>query len=115
MAKGTSSILARVRASSVLPRTGRADEQDVGLLELDVVGAALLVARLQTLVVVVDGDGEHLLGVLLTDDVLVERRAISAGVGTSSCGAMPTDAILGFRRSSSARIVLQISTHSAQM
>jgi hypothetical protein len=52
-----------------LTRAGRADHQDVRLLQLDVAG---LVARLDALVVVVHRDGENLLGALLTDDVLIE-------------------------------------------
>src|SRR6185437_10184664 len=47
-----------------------ADEQDIGLVELDVVLAS---ARgINALVVVVDGDGERLLGFFLSDHVLVE-------------------------------------------
>ena len=53
-----------------LARAGRADQQDVRLLELDVVD---LVAGVDPLVVVVDRDREDLLGPLLADDVLVER------------------------------------------
>ena len=53
-----------------LAGAGRADEQDVRLLELDVVDR---VAGVDPLVVVVDGDREDLLGLLLADDVLVER------------------------------------------
>ena len=53
-----------------LAGAGRADEQDVRLLELDVVD---LVAGVDPLVVVVDRDREDLLGPLLADDVLVER------------------------------------------
>src|SRR5262245_21795952 len=53
-----------------LPAPGGADEQDVALLELDV-GIAVR-ARLDALVMVVDGDGQDLLGLLLPDDVVVE-------------------------------------------
>ena len=52
-----------------LAAAGGADQQNVGLRELDVVLLALVV---QPLVVVVHGDREHLLGALLVDDVLVE-------------------------------------------
>jgi hypothetical protein len=52
-----------------LPRAGRADQEDVRLLELDVVDGA---ARVDALVVVVDGDGERLLGALLADHVVVQ-------------------------------------------
>ena len=60
-----------------LAGAGRADEQDVRLLELDVVDR---VAGVDPLVVVVDGDREDLLGPLLADDVLVERELDLAGV-----------------------------------
>src|SRR5437667_421303 len=46
-----------------------ADEEDVRLLQLDV---ARLTARLDPLIVVVDRDGEDLLGPILADHVLVE-------------------------------------------
>ena len=54
-----------------LAASGRSDEQHVGLLQLDV--AVGLRVR-DPLVVVEDRDREHLLGVLLPDHVLVERR-----------------------------------------
>ena len=53
-----------------LAAAGRADEQDVALIDLDV--AVALVAEAEALVVVVDGDREDLLGAVLADDVLVE-------------------------------------------
>ena len=53
-----------------LADTGRSDQQDVALLEFNAVGGVDL-AR-DPLVVVVDGDGEHALGVLLADDVIAE-------------------------------------------
>src|SRR5579859_478311 len=52
-----------------LATAGRADEQDVRLPELDVVHA---VPGADALVVVVDGDREDALGLVLADDVLVE-------------------------------------------
>src|SRR5439155_1658299 len=52
-----------------LAATRRADEQNVGFAELDVVDA---VPRADSLVVVVDRDREHALGFVLADDVLVE-------------------------------------------
>ena len=52
-----------------LAAAGRADQQDVALAQLDVVD---LHPGGDALVVVVDGDGEHLLGAILPDDVLVE-------------------------------------------
>ena len=56
-----------------LAGAGRADQQDVRLGQLDVVAAARLLLDFDPLVVVVDGDGELLLGPLLADDVLVEE------------------------------------------
>src|SRR5205085_4726950 len=67
-----------------LAGTGGADQQDVRLLELDVAVAlgpgrlhagpgARGLARVDALVVVVDGDGEDLLGALLADDVVIEE------------------------------------------
>src|SRR5262249_14999596 len=53
-----------------LAAAGRADQQDVALVDLDV--AVALVAEAEALVVVVDGDGEDLLCPVLADDVLVE-------------------------------------------
>ena len=53
-----------------LAAAGRADQQDVALLELDVVVA--VEPGVDPLVVVVDGDREDLLGAVLADDVLVE-------------------------------------------
>ena len=53
-----------------LAAAGRADQQHVRLLELDLVD---LVAGVDPLVVVVDRDREDLLGPLLADHVLVER------------------------------------------
>ena len=61
-----------------LAGAGGADEEDVGLLELDVLELGLgrgglgAGAAEDALVVAVDGDGEDALGALLPDDVLVE-------------------------------------------
>ena len=52
-----------------MPRAGRADQQDVRLLQLDVVGGA---AGVDPLVVVVDRDRQRFLGALLPDHILVE-------------------------------------------
>jgi len=52
-----------------LARAGRPEEEDVRLVDLDVTGLA---AEVQPLVVAVNGDGQHPLGMLLPDDVLVE-------------------------------------------
>src|SRR5690606_25923629 len=53
-----------------LADAGRADQQDVRLLDLDVVEHAVMI---DALVVVVYGNRERFLGLLLTDDVLVEH------------------------------------------
>ena len=53
-----------------LAAAGRAEQQDVGLLQLDVRVVGL--HHLHALVVVVDRDRERALGLLLADDVLVE-------------------------------------------
>ena len=55
-----------------LARAGRPDQQDVRLRELDVVVLGLVV---EPLVVIVDRDREHLLGVILADHVVVEDLA----------------------------------------
>src|SRR6478609_3984929 len=57
-----------------LARAGGADEQDVGLRDVDVVVVALdALTGLDALVVVVDGDGEGLLRDVLPDDVVLEE------------------------------------------
>src|SRR5216684_1536224 len=55
-----------------LARTGGADQQDVRLRKLDVVVLGLVI---EALVVIVDGDRQHLLRMALTDDVIVEDLA----------------------------------------
>ena len=55
-----------------LAAAGRADQQDVRLRQLDVV---VLGGMGEALVVVVDGDRQHALGVGLADDVVVENLA----------------------------------------
>ena len=52
-----------------LAAAGGADQHDVGFGQLDI---AILAGRVDALVVVVDGDGEHLLGVALADDIIVQ-------------------------------------------
>src|SRR6266705_467715 len=61
----------RLREQS-LARPGRADQQDVGLREFDVVLLGLMV---KPLVVIVNGDREHLLGMVLTDHIIIEDLA----------------------------------------
>src|SRR5690606_16452206 len=48
------------------------DQQDIALRKLDLLLALVALARLEPLVVVVHGNGENLLRLLLADDVLVE-------------------------------------------
>src|SRR5690606_30728965 len=55
-----------------LARSGRTDQQDIALAQLDII---LLVPLIQALVVVVYSNGEHLLGTLLTDHVLIQNAA----------------------------------------
>src|SRR5207247_255938 len=55
-----------------LARTGWADQQDVRLRELDVIVLGLVV---EALVVIMDRDREHLLGMVLTDDIVVKNFA----------------------------------------
>jgi len=62
-----------------LAATGRADEQDVGLVDLDVAVADVAVE--QPLVVVVHRDRQVLLGVVLPDDVLVQVFLDLSGLG----------------------------------
>src|SRR5215469_11689432 len=76
MVKGTSRMRASVCANSVLPEPGRAHQQDVRLRELDVVVLGLVV---ETFVVIMDSDREHLLGVLLANDVVVKNFAYLLG------------------------------------
>ncbi len=56
-----------------------ADEQDVGLGELNFIVAHAI--HLDALVVVVDGHGEFLLGLLLADDIIVEVALDLTGLG----------------------------------
>src|ERR1035438_10316065 len=55
-----------------LARPGWADQQNVGFGQFHAIAGALAV-HVDALVVVVDGDGQFLLGLLLSDDVLVEE------------------------------------------
>ena len=63
-----------------------ANQEDVALVEFDLAeGVGLVAARglreaiVEALVVIMDGDGEDLLGVVLTDDVDIEFRAEGRG------------------------------------
>ena len=85
-----------------------AEQEDVGLVELDVV--VLRLAGLDALVVVVDRDRQDLLRVVLPDDVVVQeledllrlRQLVERDVGAA-------------RASSSAMMSLHRSMHSSQM
>src|SRR5262249_41314711 len=59
-----------------LAGAGRADQQDVRLRELDVVVLGLVV---ETLVMIMDRNREHLLGVILADDIVVKNFAYLLG------------------------------------
>ena len=74
-------------------RAGRADEHDVGLLQLDLSTAAL--SEVDALVVVVDGDRELLLRLLLPDDVVVEHRVDLLRLGKTGLLLLLEHAILG--------------------
>ncbi len=73
-----------------LAAAGRADQQDVALRDLDLVGTLLgaldRAVRADALVVVVDGDREGALGGLLADDVLLEEREDLARLGQIEVG-----------------------------
>src|SRR5205823_4570295 len=75
-----------------LPAAGRADQEDVRLLKLDIPGGCM-----DALEVVIDGDGQSALGPLLSDDVLTQD-------------AMD---VAGFRDLSEARDVLRRSAFTA--
>ena len=78
-----------------LAAAGRADQQDVRLVELDL--AVALLAVDQPLVVVVDGDREHLLGAILADHVLIELfldLARRGDIGEERLGDAPTPTLL---------------------
>ena len=68
MAKGTPSILASVCASSVLPTPEGPSSSTLDFLQLYVCA----LAAEDALVVVVDRDGQHTLGLVLTDDILIQ-------------------------------------------
>jgi hypothetical protein len=107
MVKGTSRMRASVCASSVLPRAGRADQQDVRLRQFDVVVLGRVV---QPLVVVVHRDRQDALGVVLADDVIVQHLADFRGVGTPSAALDQRADLFSSRMMS-----MHSSTHSSQM
>jgi hypothetical protein len=63
-----------------LAGTGRPDQQNVRFRQLDIVVLGLMV---EPLVVIVNGDREHFLGVILTDHVVVENLADLLGRGNA--------------------------------
>ena len=73
-------IFARVSASSVLPQPVGPTSSTFDFWSST--SPAAMDAG-DALVVVVDGDAEDLLGVVLTDDVLVERAQMTWGLGLS--------------------------------
>src|SRR5690606_18438304 len=68
-----------------LARAGRADQQDVGLGELDVL---VLLPALDPLVVVVDRHGERALGAVLSDHILVQDLEDLLGLGQRAARAL---------------------------
>ena len=76
MANGTFRMRASVRAKQRLAGSGGAQQQDIRLLDFDV-GA--FPAQRQSLVMVVDGDGQDLLALRLADHVLVQLGHDVAG------------------------------------
>jgi hypothetical protein len=79
MAHSVLTLEVRERAGQqCLATASRAEQEDVRLLDLDV---GTLAAEREPLVVAVDGDGEHPLGVLLPDHVFVEMGHDLAGRG----------------------------------
>ena len=67
-----------------LAGAGGADQQDVGLGELNLAGARAI--HLDALVVVVNRDGELLLGLVLADHVIVEEALDLSGLGEMAGG-----------------------------
>jgi hypothetical protein len=63
-----------------LAAAGGAQQQNVGLGQLDVAVGPRRGAHLDPLVVVVDGDGQDLLGVVLPDDVVVQELVDLTGL-----------------------------------
>jgi hypothetical protein len=104
--EGHVSRRASVSASSVLPDP----VGPISRMLLLASSTSSLRHRLEALVVVVDGDGQHLLGPLLADHVLVEN-----GVDLLRLGQLvwPSSATLSCI--SSRMMSLQSSTHSSQM
>ena len=91
-----------------LAGAGRAQQHDVALLELHV----LALLRADALVVVVDGDGEDLLRLLLADDVLAELFVDDLRRRDALQWRLRLDAS---STESSWMISRQSSTHSSQM
>ena len=86
-----------------LAAAGRAEQQDVALLDLDVARLAVLS---DALVVVVDGDRQRLLGAVLADDVACRAlRRSRAGAGYFGRSAASSLAMMSLHR----------ATHSSQM
>jgi hypothetical protein len=52
----------------------RSDQKNVGLLDLDVVGVESPIPRIDAFEVIVHGDGEGFLRVLLADNIIIQRR-----------------------------------------
>jgi hypothetical protein len=90
----------------------RPDEEDVRLLELDIA----LGGGAYALVVVVDRDGEDLLGLVLADDVLVQVLVDEPGGDVLQADGRPPFAVVAVLEPvSSSMISRQTSTHSSQI
>jgi hypothetical protein len=94
MVKGRTAAWQRLREQR-LAGAGRPDQQDVRLVELDLVARLRLLLDLDALVVVVDRDGELLLGLFLADDVLVRGILDFLRHGQGRAGAVgPLEAVV---------------------
>ncbi len=72
----------RLREES-LAGSGRTDQKNIGFAEFDVAG---LLVQKDALVVVVNRDGEFLLGAVLADDVAIEELLDLRRAGKPACG-----------------------------
>lgn len=52
--------------------TGLADDDDVALLNFDLIGSLFVIGMQQSLIMIIDSDGEDAFSVVLSDDILVE-------------------------------------------
>ncbi len=88
---------------------GGTNQQDVRFRQLDI--AAALAVHVDALVVVVNRNCQLLLGLLLSDDVLVEKRLDLIRLGQADAEWL----LVWVSERSSSRMELQTATHSSQM